>query len=140
MIYRTHGRNAGALGYFMSRAPISVDKRVHVNNGPASDYTAVDVADHQRVRTVVQSRQTTLATRTWCACAFPIEPAGWDGAPAMEVRFFDGSGEELNKASNGGAAGALDRAFGHAKTMISAPLWAALPTAPGRGDGAQRAR
>jgi hypothetical protein len=128
MVYRTRGRDAGALGYYMAKESIRVYSKLHEGGtGYRLIKTRALVREYEQWERLGTTQR---ALQTWYRMHIPYN-TGWLGRRRSEiaVSFFDGSGDFLS----GGAHTEADRqlwndAFIKASVMIfCVPMWAVLP-------------
>jgi hypothetical protein len=129
MVYRTqHAQRAGALSYFLDNAGIELVKTAN----PEERARTVNL---QRFNAEYESwtrLPTTLAAhQPWYRLTLPyrIGLLGRSRA-ALEVEFFDGSGEQFFEAQDPRQRGLWAQAYREARVLaFCLPLWAAFPAA-----------
>ena len=135
MVYRTHGRDMGALSYYLSKANVRVYGRRYFDG--TSDATADEKFRPIKSHLLIEEYQrwdrlgtTARTAQMWYRIHLPFR-SGWIGRKRsdMEIRFLDGSGDHFQS----GIQTEEDRklwtdAFVEARAIVFClPMWAAFP-------------
>jgi hypothetical protein len=133
MVYRVlAGEQSGALNQYLEKDSVSLfvaEQSGEAETGAARLLNRLKFVE--QYKTWTRLPQTTRLIQQWYRLRLPIR-TGWLGGTraAMDVEFFDGSGEGLFEARRLGAVEwkIWERAYGQANVMIFClPLWAAFP-------------